>query len=97
MEINHMDKIIYFKNDDQERDYCNGEVYEDFLDYAFSKTDYFMLVYINYYGEGYTSKQKYFKNALQKFKVKSRNNPSWPGTLNMVCKNTTYKIVFYKT
>ena len=89
-------KVIYFLNDDQHKDYCAGQVYYDFLDYAFEKTDYFMLVYINYYGKGYTKQQKYIKNALNKYKVKSRSNPSWPGTLQMECPNTTYKIVFYK-
>lgn len=92
-----MEKVIYFKNDEQKKDYCTGQIYFDFLDYAFSKNDYFMLVYINYYGKGYTSKQKYFKDALKKYKVKSRNNPKWPGTLQQNCPNTTYKIVFYKT
>ncbi len=91
-----MNKVIYFNNDDQRIDFCTGQVYYDFLDYAFKKTDYFMLVYINYYSEGYTKRQKYIKNALKKFKVKSRTNPSWPGTLKVVCPNTTYKIVFYK-
>ena len=92
-----MDRVIYFKNDDQQKDYCRGEIYYDFLEYAFSKADYFMLVYVNYFGKGYTAKQKYFKKALEKFKVKSRSNPSWPGTLKTFARDTTYKIVFYKT
>ena len=91
-----MDKVIYFENDDQRKDFCTDQVYYDFLDYAFSRSDYFMLVYINYYSEGYTKRQKYIKNALEKHKVKSRSNPSWPGTLQTECPNTTYKIVFYK-
>lgn len=91
-----MNKVLYFNNDDQRKDYCVDQVYYDFLDYAFEKTDYFMLVYINYYGKGYTKRQKYIKNVLNKFKVKSRSNPSWPGTLQVECPNTTYKIVFYK-
>ena len=92
-----MEKVIYFKNDDQHKDYCTGKIYQDFLDYAFLKSDYFMLVYINYYGKGYTKHQRYFKKVLDKFKVKSRSNPSWPGTLTAICHNTTYKVIFYKT
>ena len=92
-----MNKVIYFKNDNQTKDFCFGKTYFDFLDYAFSKSDYFMLVYINYYNNGYTKEQKYFRDSLKKYKVKSRTNPSWPGTLGMKCQNTTYKIVFYRT
>lgn len=91
-----MEKVIYFNNDDQKTDYCAGQTYFDFLDYAFSKTDYFMLVYVNYYGKGYTRQQKYFKKTLEPFKVKSRSNPSWPGTLKTFSKNSSYKVVFYK-
>lgn len=40
-----MDKIIFFKGEDQRIDHCCGQVYYDFLDYAFSRADYFMLVY----------------------------------------------------
>lgn len=64
-----MDKMIFFKNNNLKTDYCCGQVYYDFLDYAFSRADYFMLVYVNYYGNGYTAAQKYFKNALNSFKV----------------------------
>lgn len=91
-----MDKVIYFNNDDRKKDRCAGKTYFDFLDYAFSKTDYFMLVYVNYYGKGYTQKQKYFKKVLEPFKVKCRSNPSWPGTLNTFSEKSTYKIIFYR-
>ena len=91
-----MDKIIYFESDISQRDICRGEIYFEFLEYAFSKTDYFMLVYVNYYNNGYTPKQEYFRNLLRKFEVKIRTNPSWPGTLQTVCPNTTYTIIFYK-
>lgn len=96
-EENKMDKVIFFKNDNYRTDYCCGQIYYDFLDYAFSQTDFFMLVYVNYYGKGYSSQMKNFKNALKSFKVKSRTNPSWPGTLVTRCADTTYKIVFYRT
>lgn len=77
---------------------CSGAAYHAFLDYAFEKTDYFMLVYINYFGKGYTKKQKLFKTLLDKYKVKSRTNPSWPGTpWTDRGEKTTYKIVFYRT
>lgn len=95
MENRFMDKIIFFN--DTASTACTGQLYYDFLDYAFSQADYFMLVYVNYYGKGYTNEQKYFKNALKKFQIKSRSNPSWPGTLKTICSNTTYKIIFYKT
>ena len=92
-----MDKIVFFDNKNQTHDVCNGKMYNDFIDYAFENTDYFMLVYVNYYAKGYSKKQKYFIDALKKYKVKSRTNPSWPGTLKTLRPNTTYKIVFYKT
>lgn len=92
-----MDKMIFFKNNNLKTDYCRGQVYYDFLDYAFSRADYFMLVYVNYYGKGYTAAQKHFKNVLNAFKVKSRTNPSWAGTPRTYCPNSTYKIVFYCT
>ena len=92
------DKIIYFYED--ERRCCEGEKYHALLDYAFSKTDYFMLVYVNYFGNGYKAKQKYFKNALKKFQIKTRSNPSWPGTLHTYTldpvRKTTYKVIFYR-
>ena len=91
-----MDKILYFFEDDR-AGACKGQIYYDFLDYAFQKADYFMLVYKNYYGKGYTEQQCYFLERLNKFKVKSRTNPSWPGTLKTFCPDTTYQIVFYKT
>lgn len=55
-----MDKMIFFKNNNLKTDYCCGQVYYDFLDYAFSRADYFMLVYVNYYCNGYTAAQKYY-------------------------------------
>ena len=91
-----MEKVIYFNNDDQRLDRCTGQLYFDFLDYAFSKSDYFMLVYVNYYGKGYTKTMKSIKASLAPFKIKSRTNPCWPGTLNTFCPNTTYKVIFYK-
>ena len=89
-----MEKVIYFNNGEKD---CNGQLYVDFLDYAFSKSDFFMLVYINYNGKGYTKRQKNFKQSLKSFQVKSRTNPKWPGTLQTSSQNTTYKVIFYKT
>ena len=91
-----MKKVIYFNNDDQKKDYCEGKVYSDFIDYAFEECNYFMLVYVNYYGKGYSKIMKDFKNALKPYKVKSRTNPSWPGVLGTICPDTTYKIIFYR-
>ena len=92
-----MDKIIYFENNNPNTSICSGSLYFEFLDYAFNCADYFMLVYVNYYGKGYSSIMKEFSKKLQKFKVKSRSNPSWPGTQSTYSHKTTYKIVFYRT
>lgn len=92
-----MEKVIYFKNENGEKDYCVAGVYKSFLDYAFLKADYFMLVYINFYGQGLSEKQAYFKDRLSKFEVKRRNNPKWPGVLGMICRDTTYEVIFYST
>lgn len=91
-----MDKVIYFDNNNQTTDLCSGNAYTLFLEYAFSKTDFFMLVYVNYYNKGYTKKAKAIMKELEPFKIKSRANPSWPGTPGTICPNTTYKVVFYK-
>lgn len=92
-----MDMVAYFDNMNQKTDRCTGQIYFDFLDYAFTQADYFMLVYVNYYGHGYSKVAKTIKNKLEKFKVKSRTNPSWPGTPKTYAQNTTYKVVFYRT
>lgn len=89
--------LIYFENNYQKVDPCSGQKYYDFLDYAFSVADFFMLVYVNYYGKGYSKIIKKFIEALKPYKVKSRTNPSWPGTLGTYSLNTTYKVVFYRT
>ena len=90
-----MKKVIYFKNDDQKNDCCKNQTYLSFLTYAFEKTNYFMLVYVNYYGKGYTKIMKRYREALKPFEIKVRTNPSWPGTMSR-CSDTTYKVVFYK-
>lgn len=94
--VSKMNKVIYFENENSRVDKCCGQTYSDFLDYAFSETDFFMLVYVNYYGKGYTRVMKDFKKKLDPFKVKSRTNPSWPGTSSTFCLNTEYKIIFYR-
>lgn len=91
-----MGKVVFFDNQNQQMDRCNGETYYNFLDYAFQKSNYFMLVYVNYYGNGYTKAMKQYMKALEPFIIKSRTNPSWPGTLKTFCPNTTYKINFYR-
>lgn len=77
-------------------DRCVGEVYRKFIDYASRECDFFMLVYVNYYGDGYTKIMKEYREALQPLQVKSRSNPFWPGTLGTYCLNTTYKVIFYR-
>lgn len=91
MEIN-MDRVIYFNDKDD----CSGKKYFDFIDYAFSKADCFMLVYANYYGKGYTKVMKNFMKLLKPYIIKIRTNPSWPGTSNTKSLNTKYKVVFYR-
>ena len=92
-----MERIIFFENDNQYESVCSGTIYFDFLDYAFAHTDYFMLVYVNYYGKGYSPTMKDYSKKLEKFKIKTRTNPCWPGTLGTYSRNTTYKVVFYRT
>ena len=92
-----MDKVIFFENNYQSECLCSGDVYFDFLDYAFDTADFFMLVYVNYYGKGYSATMKAFKKELEEFKVKTRTNPHWPGTPGTSSMNTTYKVVFYRT
>ena len=91
------ERIVFFKNEDQKNDRCSGTTYEQFIDYAFNHTDFFMLVYVNYYNKGYTKKMKSFMKSLKPFQVKRRTNPSWPGTELTICPNTSYKVVFYRT
>ena len=88
-----MDSVIYLDSNDTS---CCDMNYYNFLDYAFSKTDYFMLVYVNYYGKGYTKTMKEYMELLKPYIVKSRTNPSWPGTLKTNSENSRYKVVFYK-
>lgn len=92
-----MDKIIFFKGEDQRTDYCRGQVYYDFLDYAFSRADYFMLVYSHRKKGGYSHIMRHFKDALIKYKVKSRYDSSWAGTPGRVDPIYDYNIVFYRT
>ena len=91
------ERIVFFKNEDQKSDRCSGTTYEQFIDYAFKHTDFFMLVYVNYYNKGYTKKMKSFMKSLKPFQVKRRTNPSWPGAELTICPNTSYKVVFYRT
>lgn len=92
-----MGKVIYFNNPNQTTDLCSGNTYSAFLDYAFSQADYFMLVYVNYYGKGFTKIMKEYKTLLGRFQIKTRTNPSWPGTPSTYTPNSQYRIIFYKT
>lgn len=47
-----MDKYIYFNDTKEGELLCSGEAYHNLIDYAFSQADYFMLVFVNYYGKG---------------------------------------------
>lgn len=100
-----MGRILYFVHNeviinyavDKITDHCSGEVYRDFIDYAFSESDYFMLAYVNYYRQGYSKFSKEIRAALKRFKVKSRSDPRRPGTMQIYTPDTDYKIEFYKT
>ena len=85
-----MKKEIFFKKEISEKEYF------EFIDYAFSKADYFMMVYGSAPNYGYTYHEKRFKKALEKFKVKSRTGTDCPG-LYEFNHEAKYKIVFYKT
>lgn len=91
-----MRRVIYFKNDDQKTDFLSGQVYRALLEYAFSKTDYFMLVYLRSNGKAYSKGQAEIKCALADFQVKRRTNPSWPGVPYTERSNTAYQVIFYK-
>ena len=92
-----MKKMVFLKSDGFTRCYCTGSKYSNFLKYAFAKADFFMLVYVNYYGKGLKKQQKYYMKRLDPFKIKRRTNPKWPGVPFTYSKNTTYKVIFYKT
>lgn len=101
-----MKRILNFltriKNDStgEKKDLCFGQTYYDFLDYAFSISDFFMLVYINNNGDEYSKIQKAFIRELSPYEVKQRTNPSWPGTKFTQSLypeyELKYKIVFYR-
>ena len=91
-----MDKIIEFETHDFTEDLCAGNVYLDFLDYAFKQSDYFMLVYVNYYDNGFSCEMERFKELLSPFEVKTRTDPFWPGIDLVFSLKTTYQVVFYK-
>lgn len=83
-------KVLYIDN-------CRNEKYMSFVDYAIKSSDYFMLVYINYYSKGLSKTAKEIKKSLKPFQVKKRTNASWPGTPSTYCRDTTYQVIFYKT
>lgn len=89
-----MEKVVFFE---EREDLCCGEVYRAFLKYAFERTDYFMLVYQTQRGMKTTPEKRSIRKVLAPFRVKSRNNPSWPGTTIIDGPKTDYKIVFYRT
>lgn len=74
---------------------CENTNYYDFIEYALRKSDYFMLVYVNYENKGLSAIEKKIKKALKPYYFKKRTDPSWPGTPLTYCRNTTYQIIFY--
>lgn len=91
-----MNNVLYFDSQ-QQINSCLIKAYKKFIDYAFERTDYFMLVFVDYYGQGYSSSMEHFEKTLEPYKVMSRTNPSWPGTPETKAANTTYSVNFYKT
>ena len=86
---NNMDVTIFMEDLHNNENLCSGQLYYDFLDYAFSKTDCFSLIYVNFFGRGYSNEMKHFRELLRKFKIKSRSEYS-------DTTNTTYKYAFYR-
>lgn len=91
-----MDKVIYLEESAVSGS-CGTSSYHKFIDYAFTRADYFMLVYVNYGRCGYTSHMKKYLEQLNNYRVKVRNDPHWPGTPSTESLGSTYEIVFYKT
>ena len=46
-----MHTYVMFQNENKAKDKCSGEIYKQFLDYAFCRADYFMLVYVDENGK----------------------------------------------
>ena len=91
-----MRRVIYFNEKAQQANSSCKTDYCAFLDYALCKTDYFMLVYKNFYGKGYGKNQNEIKQALAEFQIKKRTNPKWPGVPYTNAPNTTYQVIFYR-
>ena len=97
MENEYMRSVLHFNIGTEPDCHNSKNIYDKFIDYAFDKADYFMLVFINFYNKGYSEKQIEFKRNLEPFIVKVRTNPSWPGTPCVRCPNTSYEVAFYRT
>lgn len=88
-----MKRILYFYtasfSGNEEIDICNDETYREFLDYAFEISNFFMLLYRNWYNRGYSEIQKSYMKDLGPFKVKSKIE-SYPENASV------YQYIFYK-
>lgn len=91
-----MEYILDISAQGQAAERCSGPAYQLFLDYAFTQADFFMLAFVNYYGKGLPARARQARAQLAPFRVRSRTNPSWPGTQETCCPNTTYKINVYR-
>ena len=91
-----MEYILDISAQGQAAERCSGPAYQLFLDYAFTQADFFMLAFVNYYGKGLPARARQARAQLAPFRVRSRTNPSWPGTPETCCPNTTYKINGYR-
>ena len=91
-----MEYILDISAQGQAAERCSGPAYHLFLDYAFTQADFFMLAFVNYYGKGLPARARQARAQLAPFRVRSRTNPSWPGTPETCCPNTTYKINVYR-
>ena len=74
---------------------CENSDYYDFIEYALQRSDYFMLVYVNYENHGFSQIIKNIKQELKPYYFKKRTNPSWIGTPFTYCANTTYQVTYY--
>lgn len=69
--------------------------YKDLIDYCAETCDYCMLVYRYHTQKGLPTPVKIIKDQLSPFCVKSRSNPSWPGTPGTYATFYSYEVDFY--
>lgn len=74
----------------------SDDKYEPFINYCIETSDYFMLVYVKYQMQPYTTVMNEIYQKLLPYIVKTRTNPCWPGTKYSYSLNTVYEVIFYR-